>query len=56
MPIPELQAENGAQATRLRTGSAKQTSNRRVLAMSRRNGHLEDGLEEILSFRFARGQ
>jgi diguanylate cyclase (GGDEF)-like protein len=49
MPIQELQAGNQVQAGRFRTGSLKQTSNRRVLAMRRRNGPAEVGLEEILS-------
>jgi diguanylate cyclase (GGDEF)-like protein len=49
MPIHELQAGNQVQAARFRTGSPKQTSNRRVLAMSRRNSPAEEGLEEILS-------
>jgi diguanylate cyclase (GGDEF)-like protein len=47
--IHELQTGNQVQASRFRTGSPKQTSNRRVLAMSRRNGPAQEGLEEILS-------
>ncbi len=50
MPIHELQARNPVQAARLRIGPPKQTSNRRVLAMGRRNGPAGGGLEEILSF------
>jgi diguanylate cyclase (GGDEF)-like protein len=49
MPIQELQAENGAQVTRLRAGLPKHVSNRKVLAMRRKNGPAEEGLEEILS-------
>lgn len=49
MPIHELQAGNQVQTARFRTGPPKQTSNRRVLAMGRRNGPPEEGLEEILS-------
>jgi diguanylate cyclase (GGDEF)-like protein len=49
MPIPELQDGQQVQAARFRTGSPKQTANRRVLAMSRRSGPAEQGLEEILS-------
>ncbi len=49
MPIPELQAENEVQSASLRTGLPKHTSNRKVLAMSRRNGPSEKYLQEILS-------
>jgi diguanylate cyclase (GGDEF)-like protein len=49
MPIHELQAGNQSQGARFRTGPPKQTSNRRVLAMGRRNGPAEESLEEILS-------
>jgi diguanylate cyclase (GGDEF)-like protein len=49
MPIQELQAENGSQVTRLRTGLPKNAANRKVLAMRRKNGPAEEGLEEILS-------
>jgi diguanylate cyclase (GGDEF)-like protein len=49
MPIQELQAENGAQVTRLRAGLPKHVSNRKVLAMRRKNGPAEKSLEEILS-------
>jgi len=49
MPIQELQAENGSQVTRLRTGLPKNEANRKVLAMRRKNGPAEKGLEEILS-------
>ena len=48
MPIHELQAGNQVQAARFRTGLPKQTSNRRVLAMGRRSGPEEEGLEAIL--------
>lgn len=50
MPIHELQAGNPVQAARLRIGPPEQTSNRRVLAIGRRNGLAGEGLEEILSF------
>src|SRR5439155_8793284 len=43
MPIHELQA------ARLRTGLPNPVSNRRVLAISRRNGPAREGLEEVLS-------
>jgi diguanylate cyclase (GGDEF)-like protein len=49
MPVQELQAENGSQVTRLRTGLPKNAANRKVLAMRRKNGPAEKGLEEILS-------
>jgi len=49
MPMRELQAATQAEAARFRTGSPKQTSNRRVLAMIRRNGPAEERLENILS-------
>jgi diguanylate cyclase (GGDEF)-like protein len=49
MPIQELQAENSAQATRLRTDTPRQTSNRKVLAMGRRNGRTDKGLADNLS-------
>ena len=48
MPMRELQAARQAEAARFRMGSPKQTSNRGVLAMVRRNGTAE-GLENILS-------
>jgi diguanylate cyclase (GGDEF)-like protein len=49
MPTHELRANNQLQAARFRTGLPKPISNRRVLAMGRRNGPAEQGLEEILS-------
>ena len=49
MPMRELQAATPAGAARFRMGSPKQASNRRVLAMVRRNGTAEEGLENILS-------
>lgn len=49
MPIQELQAENSAQATRLKTELPKQISNRKVLAMGRRNGPADNGLTDNLS-------
>ncbi|MHB8501732.1 MAG: GGDEF domain-containing protein [Candidatus Acidiferrales bacterium] len=49
MPIPELQAEKGSQATRLTAGLAKQIFNRKIIAMGRKNGPPENGLTESLS-------
>jgi diguanylate cyclase (GGDEF)-like protein len=49
MPTHELRADSQLQAARFRTGLPNQISNRRVLAMGRRNGPAEEGLEEILS-------
>src|ERR1700738_2578944 len=49
MPIPELQAEKGSQATRLTPGLPKQISNRKIIAMGRRSGPPENGLAEDLS-------
>jgi diguanylate cyclase (GGDEF)-like protein len=49
MPIPELQADKGSQATRFTTGLPEQISNRKVLAMGRKNGAAENGLTENLS-------
>jgi diguanylate cyclase (GGDEF)-like protein len=49
MPIQELQAENSAQATRLKTELPKQISNRKVLAMGKRNGPTDNGLTDSLS-------
>lgn len=49
MPTPELQTEKGSQDTRLTTGLPKHISNRKILAMNRRNGHLEIGLTDNLS-------
>lgn len=49
MPIQELQADNGSLATRLTTGLPKQISNRKIIAMGRKNGPPENGLAENLS-------
>jgi diguanylate cyclase (GGDEF)-like protein len=49
MPIHEIQADCQLQDARSRAGSSKQASHRKVLAMVRRNGPAEEGLEEILS-------
>jgi diguanylate cyclase (GGDEF)-like protein len=49
MPIQELQAENSAQAARLKAGTPRQTSNRKVVAMGRRNGPADNGLTDNLS-------
>ncbi len=49
MPIPELQPDKGSQATRLATELPKQISNRKVLAMGRKNSPAENGLTENLS-------
>ncbi len=48
MPIPELQADKGSQATRLATALPKQISNRKVLPMARKNSPAENGLTENL--------
>ncbi len=49
MPIPELQADKGSQATRLTAGLAKQICNRKIIAMGHKNGPAENGLAENLS-------
>jgi diguanylate cyclase (GGDEF)-like protein len=49
MPIQELQAENSAQAVRLKTSTPRQRSNRKVVAMGRRNGPADNGLTDNLS-------
>jgi diguanylate cyclase (GGDEF)-like protein len=49
MQLQELQAENGSQATRLKTALQKQISNRKVLALGGENGPAENGLTENLS-------
>ena len=49
MPIHELRTANQLQAGRFRTGLPNQATNRRVLAMGRRNGPGKEGLEEVLS-------
>jgi diguanylate cyclase (GGDEF)-like protein len=49
MPIPELQADKGLQATRLTTGTPKQIPSRKIIAMGRKNGSAENGLAENLS-------
>lgn len=48
--MQELRTEDGEQAACLRSGLPKQTSNRKILAIRRRNGPTEKGLEEILSY------
>ncbi len=49
MPIPELQADKGSQNTRSTTVGPKQNSNRKIIAMERKNGFAENGLAENLS-------
>jgi diguanylate cyclase (GGDEF)-like protein len=49
MPIPELQADKDSQAARLTSGLPKQTTNRKIIAMGRKNGPAENGLTESLS-------
>jgi diguanylate cyclase (GGDEF)-like protein len=49
MPIPESQVENAPQVARLKTDFPKQTANRKVIAMGRKNGPGEIGLAESLS-------
>ncbi len=49
MPVPDLQADKSSQATRLTTGLPKQISNRKIIAMSRKKGPVENGLAENLS-------
>src|SRR2546430_14484396 len=49
MPIHELRTANQLQAARFRAGLPNQATNRRVLAMGRRNGPGKEGLEEVLS-------
>jgi diguanylate cyclase (GGDEF)-like protein len=49
MPPPELQAENGSQAARWKTGLPRQASSRKILTMGRKNGSSENGLTENLS-------
>jgi len=49
MPTPELHADKSSQATRFTTELPKQISNRKVLAMGRKNSQLENGLVENLS-------
>jgi diguanylate cyclase (GGDEF)-like protein len=49
MPIPELQVEKESQDSRLTAGALKQISSRKIIAMGRRNGPAENGLEENLS-------
>jgi len=49
MPIHEFQAGNQVQTARFRPGLSNQRSNRKVLAMGRKNGPAKEGLEEILS-------
>jgi len=49
MPIHNLEVGNQERADHVRTGPAQQTFNRRIIAMGRRNGPTEAGLEEILT-------
>ena len=49
MSIQELHPDKGSQPTRLTTELPKQISNRKVLAMGRKNGPPESGLTEDLS-------
>jgi diguanylate cyclase (GGDEF)-like protein len=49
MPIHELQAGKPVQNADSQPGSPKHTSNRKILAMARKNGAHGEGLEEILS-------
>jgi diguanylate cyclase (GGDEF)-like protein len=49
MPTQELRTENTSQATRLRAALQKQTFNRKVLTMGKKNDPPETGLEENLS-------
>jgi diguanylate cyclase (GGDEF)-like protein len=49
MPMPESRVENGPEVAGLRTVLPKQIANRKVIAMSRKNGPGENGLAESLS-------
>lgn len=49
MPIPGLQADKSSQAVRLTAELSKQGSNRKVIAMGRKNSPQENGLAENLS-------
>src|SRR5580704_1235294 len=49
MSTPELQIDRGSQVTRLAAGVQKHMSNRKVIAMGRKNGPAENGLTENLS-------
>jgi diguanylate cyclase (GGDEF)-like protein len=49
MPLQEFEAENGVRATSLRAGLPKQTSNRKVLTMGRKNNAADSSLTENLS-------
>lgn len=49
MPIQELQTVNQAQDGDSHPSSPKHSSNRKILAMARKNGAKSEGLEEILS-------
>ena len=49
MPTQELLVDKGSLATRLTTGLPKQISNRKIIAMGRKNGPPENGLAENLS-------
>jgi diguanylate cyclase (GGDEF)-like protein len=49
MPIPELPTGNQGQPAHLRSALPKHAFNRKVLAMGRKKGSAEKGIEEILS-------
>jgi diguanylate cyclase (GGDEF)-like protein len=49
MPLQEFEVENSARATSLRAGLPKQTSNRKVLTMGRKNDAADSSLTENLS-------
>ena len=49
MPIQQLQPANRVPDVRVRTALSKQASSRKVLAMGRRYGTAQEGLEETLS-------
>lgn len=49
MPMPELQTDKGSEAARLATSLSKQISNRKVVAMRRKNGPPQDCLAEDLT-------
>jgi diguanylate cyclase (GGDEF)-like protein len=47
--MPELQSDKGSEAARLTAALPKQISNRKIIAMSRKNGPADSGLVENLS-------
>jgi diguanylate cyclase (GGDEF)-like protein len=49
MAMQQFHAENGSQATRLRTGLPKQISKRKIIAIGRNNAPTENSLAENLS-------